>query len=105
MTILGAIVLAGALVAGMVLAHRHMRDSDAWTNPHWGWWLGISSVVVGTTVGSIGVSCLSGLRRPGGSKGFFDPPEHLLTSFHTIIRVRFGGNLPSPPSFWPPLTP
>jgi hypothetical protein len=34
-----------------------------------------------------------------GVKGFFDPPGHLLTSFHTILRERFGGQLPSSPSF------
>jgi hypothetical protein len=34
-----------------------------------------------------------------GVKGGFDPPEHPLTSFHTILRVRFGGHRPYAPSF------
>ena len=34
-----------------------------------------------------------------GVKGVFDPPEHLLTSFHTFLVVEFGGHLPSLPSF------
>jgi hypothetical protein len=34
-----------------------------------------------------------------GVEGFFDPPGHLLTSFHTVRIVEFGGHLPSPPSF------
>ena len=47
---------------------------------------------------------LSGAPQAGGSRGVFDPfdPfEHLLTSFHTILRVRFGGHLPPSPSFRP----
>ena len=40
----------------------------------------------------------AGLRRPGG-QGCFDPPEQLLTSFHTILIVEFGGHLPTLPSF------
>ena len=34
-----------------------------------------------------------------GVKVVFDPPEHLLTSFHTILMVEFGGHLPTSPSF------
>jgi hypothetical protein len=35
-----------------------------------------------------------------GVKGvFFDPPEQVLTSFHTIIIVRIGGHPPTSPSF------
>jgi hypothetical protein len=43
-----------------------------------------------------------GAPQAGGSRGLFDPfdPfEHLLSSFHTILRVRFGGHLPSSPLF------
>ena len=40
------------------------------------------------------------------SRVFFDPPEHLLTSFRTMLRVRFGGHLPPSPSLDPlPPTP
>ena len=37
----------------------------------------------------------------GGVKGAFDPspPEHILTSFHAIFMVKFGGYLPNLPSF------
>ena len=34
-----------------------------------------------------------------GVKGVFDPPEHLLTSFYTVLIVEFGRHLPSLPSF------
>jgi hypothetical protein len=34
-----------------------------------------------------------------GVEGAFDPPEHLLTSFHTVLIVEFGGHLPTLPSF------
>jgi hypothetical protein len=37
--------------------------------------------------------------QTGGSRGFFDPPEHLLTSVHTILIEEFDGHLPSSPSF------
>jgi hypothetical protein len=46
----------------------------------------------------------AGVGRGSAGRGvnlFLDPHEHLLTSFHTIIRVRFGGHLPSSPSFYP----
>jgi hypothetical protein len=42
--------------------------------------------------------CHAGLRMPG-VKGVFDTPEHLLTSFHTILIVEFGGHLPTLTSF------
>ena len=41
----------------------------------------------------------AGAPQTGGSRFFFDLPEHLLTSFHTILIVKFGGNLPTIPSF------
>jgi hypothetical protein len=40
-----------------------------------------------------------GAPQAGGVKGVFDLPEHLLTSFHTILMVEFGGHLPTVPSF------
>ena len=41
------------------------------------------------------------IRAPqtGGVKGGFEPPGHLLTSFHTVLIMEFGGHLPSLPSF------
>jgi hypothetical protein len=46
-----------------------------------------------------GMHCL-GLRSAGrGSRVFLIPLEHLLTSFHTILIVEFGGHLPTLPSF------
>jgi hypothetical protein len=45
-----------------------------------------------------------GQASPGGSAGrgsrgfFVTPPEHLLTSFHTILNVEFGGHLSTSPS-------
>jgi hypothetical protein len=38
-------------------------------------------------------------HRRRGVKGVSDPPEHLLTSFRTILIVEFGGHLPTLPSF------
>jgi hypothetical protein len=35
----------------------------------------------------------------GVVKGVLDPPEHLLTSFHAILRKQCGGHLPTSPSF------
>ena len=40
---------------------------------------------------------LRGIPQAGGS-GVSDPPGHLLTSLHMILRVRFGDHLPSSPS-------
>jgi hypothetical protein len=44
-----------------------------------------------------------GAPQAGGSRVFLTPPPpppgHLLTSFHTILIVRFGGHLPTSPSF------
>jgi hypothetical protein len=40
-----------------------------------------------------------GAPQTGGSRGFVLPPEFLLTSFHTVCVVQFGGHLPSLPSF------
>ena len=42
---------------------------------------------------------MPGLRRPGGQGVFLTPPGHLLTPFHTILIVEFGGHLPTLPSF------
>jgi hypothetical protein len=42
---------------------------------------------------------LIGAPQTGGVKGVFDPPEHLLTSFHTVLMVESGGHLPTFPSF------
>jgi hypothetical protein len=36
---------------------------------------------------------------------FLTPPEHLLSSFHTILMVEFGDHLPNLPSFCPPSLP
>jgi hypothetical protein len=44
----------------------------------------------------------AGAPQAGVSRGFSDPLEHLLTSFHTTIIVEFGGQLPTSPSFRPP---
>jgi hypothetical protein len=49
-----------------------------------------------------GTSRVVPLRAPqaGGSRGFFAPPPYpRASSFHTILRVRFGGHLPSSPLF------
>jgi hypothetical protein len=43
--------------------------------------------------------------RAGGVKGVLDPPppaEYLLTAFHMVLRVEFGGRPPSAPSLDPP---
>ena len=41
----------------------------------------------------------TGAPQIGVSRVFLTLTEHLLTSFHTILRVRFGGHLPSSQSF------
>ena len=41
----------------------------------------------------------AGAPQAGGSRMFLTHPEHLLTSFHTILIVEFGGHLPIFSSF------
>jgi hypothetical protein len=56
--------------------------------------------VMRNTVGSHRqeVAVSDGATQAGGVQGAC-PPEPLLTSFHTFLRERFGGHLPSSPSF------
>ena len=66
---------------------EHMRESMFWSK--WLSWLLVLQVCVGAP----------GARR---SRVFLTPPpppEHLLTSFHTVLIVKFGGQLPTFPSF------
>jgi hypothetical protein len=41
------------------------------------------------------ITAAGGAPQAGGSRVFFDPSEHLLTSFHTSLIVEFGGHLPT----------
>ena len=40
-----------------------------------------------------------GAPQTGGSRVFLTPPGHLLTSFYSDLMVKFGGHLPTSPSF------
>ena len=53
-----------------------------------------------TTTTTSTCPCTAGLRRQGG-QGYFDPPQHLLTSFYKVSILKFGGHLSSSPSLRP----
>lgn len=101
-TTAGAIVLAGALGVMMVLVHLYLQDADR--GVHYGWFVGFSVLVVGMTLGSIGISCLRNRCGASHSNSGYQPllsPTNWCRAWHACAMDHTGSlgstSAPRPP--------